>query len=503
MHTLTGRAFSQSPGSWQDRSDYRLGLLALRGGDLDTAVSLLAGAVHAHPEDAGMRRNLVGALLAGGHFGRVLEEASRALATAPDDAELYYAFGTALNGLGQPARACAAFARAIGLRADHAPSWLNFGNAATDLDDIISAEALYRTAIRLDPALPEAHASLGYVLTRLGRLDDAIGCCETAIRLRPDFARAHMNLATAALLGGDLARGFAEYEWRKRIEQYRRDFAPLDGPVWDGSDPRGRTILVRAEQGFGDVIQCARYLRLVRDAGGVPVLACPPGLVPLIRSMDGIQAVPASGPMPPYDARVDLMSLPGVFGTTLDSIPFADGYLSADAARIRAWRERLPAGRKVGLAFAGNPAHPADRRRSIGVERVGPLPVSPGLSFVNLQHGPAADGLGLANLTAWMTDYAETAALLANLDLVVTVDTSIAHLAGALGTPAWVLLPFAPDWRWMLGRRDSPWYSSVRLFRQDRAGDWSSVLAEVMGALSSAHYAPWISATRPSAVTPS
>nr|WP_294544372.1 tetratricopeptide repeat protein [uncultured Rhodopila sp.] len=499
MQSLTAPLTSQPS---FDRSAYRPGLLALRDGDLDTAVTLLRRAVEANPLDPGIRRNLVRALLAGGRFVEVLAEASRALAMAPDDAELYYALGTALNGAGRPARACAAFARAIEIKADHAPSWMNFGNAAIDLDDLESAEALYRTAIRLDPDLPEAHASLGYLLTRLGRLDDAIRSCETAIRLRPDFARAHMNLAVAALLAGDLTRGFAEYEWRKRDDRYRRDFPPLSGPAWDGSDPRGRTILIRAEQGLGDTIQCARYLRLIRGAGGMPILVCPPTLVPLIGSMDGVRAVPAGSPLPPYDARIDLMSLPAAFGTTLDSIPFAEGYLSADPARVRAWRARLPPGRKAGLVFAGNPAHPADRQRSIPADRLNPLPEIPGLSFINLQHGPAAGSIGLPDLTQWMTDYAETAALVANLDIVVTVDTSIAHLAGALGTPALVLLPFAPDWRWLAGRSDSPWYGSLRLFRQPEPGDWSSVLADVMGAVASGSYATPISATRPSAVTP-
>jgi Flp pilus assembly protein TadD len=466
-----------------DRSAYRLGLLALRDGDFGASIALLRRAVEANPLDAGTRRNLVRALLAEGRFVEVLAEASRALAMAPDDAELYYALGTALNGTGRPARACTAFARAIGIKSDHAPTWLNFGNAATDMDDLESAEALYRTAIRLDPDLPEAHASLGYLLTRLGRLDDAIHASETAIRLRPDFARAHMNLATALLLSGDLKRGFAEYEWRKRDDRYRRDFPPLDGPVWDGSDPRDRTILVRSEQGLGDAIQCARYLRLIREAGGKPIVACSPALVPLIASMDGVLAVPSGGQLPRYDAWIDLMSLPSAFGTTLDSIPLAGGYLSADPARIRAWHARLPPGRKAGLVFAGNPAHPDDKRRSIPPELAGSLPDIPGMSFINLQHGPAAGTLGLPDLTQWMTDYAETAALVASLDIVVSVDTSIAHLAGGLGRPGLVLLPFAPDWRWMVGRGDSPWYNSLRLFRQPRAGDWRSVLGDVMSVL--------------------
>lgn len=471
--------------SVDDRAAYRLGLLALRDGDTEAALPLLTEAARAHPGDAGMQRTLVHALLAAGQFAPLLEAVAPALAAAPDDPELHFALGTALNGLGQPARACAVFSRAIAIRADHAPSWLNFGNAAIELDDVDAAATLYRTAIRLDPYLPEAHASLGYALTRLGRLVEAIAACEAAIRLRPDLARAHLNLATAALLSGDLQRGFAEYAWRKRVEAYQRDFPPLDGPVWDGADPRGRTILVRAEQGFGDVIQCARYLRMIREAGGTPILAGPRALVPLIRSMDGVEAVRAGGPLPRYDARIDLMDLPAAFGTTLDTIPFPGGYLSADPALVRIWAARLPPGRKIGLVFSGNPLHQADRRRSIPRELVGPLPAIPGVTFVSLHHKAVDSGLGLPNLTRWMTDFAQTAALVANLDLVVAVDTAVAHLAGALGKPVWVLLPYAPDWRWIPGHSDSPWYRSMRLFRQTRAGEWGGVLSEVTDALAS------------------
>jgi tetratricopeptide (TPR) repeat protein len=469
MNTVTDQAIAQTG----DRMDYRLGLLALRDGDAVKAIALLTRAVAAHPGDAGMRRNLIRALLAAERFDDVVQEAARALAASPDDADLHHALGTALNGCGQPARASCSFARAIALRPGHAPSWLNRANAATDLDDLAAAEPMYRTALDLDPGLAEAHASLGYALTRQGRLPEAIEACETAIRLRPDFARAHMNLATALLLIGDLRRGLAEYEWRKRVHPWARDFPRLAGPEWDGGDPDGQTILVRAEQGFGDVIQCARYLRLIREAGGSPILACQPALMPLMSSISAV--CPADGPLPRYDAWIDLMSLPRAFG----SIPLADGYLAAEADRVETWRARLPPGRKIGIALSGNPLHAADGRRSIPAALFRPPPID-GVHWINLQHGPAARTIGLPDLTPWMTGYAETAALIENLDRVVTVDTSVAHLAGALGKPAFVMLPHAPDWRWMLGRPDSPWYASVRLFRQDTAGDWGGVLDRVM-----------------------
>jgi Tfp pilus assembly protein PilF len=481
------------------RELYVRGLLALRDGDIAEAVSLLTHALRRRPGDHGMRRNLVRALLIGERFEQVVIQANAALAGAPDDAELHFARGTALNALGEHARACAAFARALSLQPDHAPSWLNMGNASADLDDLASAETLYRTAIRLDATLAEAHASLGYILTTQGRLPDAIAACEAAIRLRPDFAQAHWNLAIAALLGGDLPRGFTEYEWRKQHARYRVDFSDIPGRQWDGTGAGGQIILVRAEQGFGDVIQFARYLPLIRSAGAHPVLVCAASLVPLIGSMQGVRAVALSDPLPAYDAWIDQISLARVFGTTLDAIPSPTSYLSADPTRVQAWRARLaedrqgelqqyrgrqgtadPHGaRKVGVAFAGNKRHRGDRKRSIPPDMDMRLPDVPGLRFVSLQHGGSTGRFGLPDLTQWMTDYAETAALIETLDLVITVDTSVAHLAGALGKPVWVLLPHAPDWRWLLGRPDSPWYHSARLFRQPKADDWTSVWADV------------------------
>jgi len=481
MHSVMVRTVTQPSLPPDDGGSlYVRGLRALRNGDLEEAASLLTQALRRQPGHQGMQRNLVRALLALENYAQALVRADAALVETPDDAELHFARGTALSALGQPSRACGAFARALSLQPDHAPSWLNMGNASADLDDLESAETLYRTALRVDATLPEAHASLGYLLTMQGRLPEAIAACETAIQLKPEFSQAHWNLAIALLLSGDLPRGFAAYEWRKRHNPFVKDLPDLPGPKWDGSDADGRTILVRAEQGFGDAIQFARYLCLIRDAGGTPVLACAPPLVPLIRGIPGVKAVAAGEPLPAYDAWIDQMSLPRLFGTTLDTIPGADGYLRADPIRVEAWRSWLPSGRKVGVAFAGNPRHNADRRRSIPLDLVVPLPVIPRLDFVNLQHGGPAGRLGLPDLSPRMTDYAETAALIENLDLVVTVDTSVAHLAGAMGKPVWIMLPFAPDWRWLLNRADSRWYRSARLFRQPAAGDWTSVLADVM-----------------------
>jgi tetratricopeptide (TPR) repeat protein len=465
------------------RSRYVQGLVLLRAGHAAPAAELLAAAVAALPEHEGARVNLVRALLAAGEPRRALQAADAALATRPDHAELNFARGTALNALGQPHAAREALQRAVALDPSHAPSFLNLGNACADLDDLDAAERHIRAALSRDPTLVEAHASLGFVLTSRGCLPDAIDACDAAIALRPDFVQAHWNLATAALLAGDFARGFAEYEWRKRHDRFRHDFVDLPGPVWTGDDPAGRTILVHAEQGLGDTIQFARYLPLIAAGGGQPVLACERPLLPLLATLPGVRVVAKDGELPRYDAWIDQMSLPHVFATRPKTIPSAAGYLRADPARVAQWRVRLPAGRKLGLAWAGNPAHSNDQRRSLPAAAVARLLAVTKDSVVNLQVGPRAGEARLPELAPFLTDYAETAALIANLDLVLTVDTSVAHVAGALGVPCWVMLPFAPDWRWMLGRDDTPWYASLRLFRQPRPGDWDGVIRAVAAAL--------------------
>jgi tetratricopeptide (TPR) repeat protein len=462
---------------------YFQGLLLLRAGQPAAAAECLAEVVAALPEHQGARINMVRALVAAEQMARALQEADAALARLPDHAELHFARGTALNALGRPRAARDALLRAVALNPSHAPSHLNLGNACTDLDEFETAECHIRTALQLDPTLAEAHASLGFVLTALGRLTDAITACEAAIAQRPDFAQAHWNLASAALLAGDFARGFAEYEWRKRHPHFARDFPDLPGTIWNGGDPAGRTILVRAEQGLGDTIQLARYLMLIAERGGKPILVCAPALVPWLGTLAGVAVLPNDAPLPRYDAWIDQLSLPLIFGTRADTIPAAEGYLRADPDSVARGRARLPPGRKIGLAWAGNPAHGNDRRRSLPPQAAAQLAALCGDGGVSLQVGPRAAETGLPELAPRLTNFAETAALIANLDLVLTVDTAVAHAAGALGVPCWVMLPFAPDWRWMLGRDDTPWYASLRLFRQASPGDWNSVIEQVRSAL--------------------
>jgi len=468
---------------------YLYGLLQLGTGQTAAAVENLSRATSLRPANLAARLGLGRALLVEQQPGQALAAADAVLAQDPSNAQALFLRGTALSSLDRPADAIPPLRAAINADPANAAAHLNLGNALADLDALEPAEAAVHQAIALDPALLEAHVSLGFILTSRGRLGEAVAACEAAIALKPDCAQAHWNLAVAALLDGDFARGFAEYEWRKRHDRFRRDFVDLPGPVWTGDDPAGRTILVHAEQGFGDTIQFARYLPLMAARGARVVLACDVRLVRLFAALPGIIPVPADGVLPPYDAWIDQMSLPRVFATGPATIPAAGGYLTADPVRVAAWWAALPAGRKVGVAWAGNPAHSNDRRRSLPPGALAPLLAARGTSFVSLQPGPRAAEAGLPALPLPLTDYTETAALIANLDLVVTVDTSVAHLAGALGVPCWVLLPFAPDWRWRLGCRDSAWYASVRLFRQPAPGAWHEVVAMV-----TAELATWRSA---------
>jgi len=470
---------------------YLSGLLQLRAGRGGRAVDLLRRAALALRDHAAVHLNLARACLGTGEPEQALAAAERAAALAPAEAEAHFVRGTALNALGEAAAAAAALQRAIALNPLHAPARLNLGNAWADLDRLEDAERECRAAIALDRSLAEAHASLGFILTSLGRLEEATAACDAAIALRPEFAQAHWNRATARLLAGDFAAGFEAYEWRKRHDRYRRDFLDLPGPVWWGERLEGRTILVKAEQGLGDTIQLARYLPALAARGGRVILACDPRLIPLLRCLPGVaDIVPRDGALPPYQTWIDQMSLPLRFATTPDSIPSPGGYLEADPCRIARWRIRLLSGASepgrfptVGLVWAGNPAHSNDRRRSLPRDCLARLLDTAGVRFVSLQVGPraaeAAAIAGVADLSAHLSDYAETAALVSALDLVVTVDTSVAHLAGALGRPAWVMLPFAPDWRWILGRSDTPWYSSLTLFRQGQPADWTVPLAAI------------------------
>jgi hypothetical protein len=335
----------------------------------------------------------------------------------------------------------------------------------------------------VQPDRAETHYNLGVAVGRQDRYADAVACYGRALALKPDYAQAHFNRAHALLLTGELDEGWQEYEWRFAVARYDRGF---DQPLWSGEPLAGRSILLHAEQGFGDTLQFVRYVPAVAERGGRVVLEVPKQLVPLARTVAGTSEVVATGdPLPTFDCHCPLLSLPRAFKTNLATIPDSVPYLSVSAEASAAWAERIaPAsGLRVGIVWAGTTVGAIDLRL------LQPLWEVPGISWFSLQVGDQSgdisllDGVKIADLSLWLTDFAETAAAVCQLDLVISVDTSVAHLAGALGRPVWITLPCWPDWRWQIERADSPWYPTARLFRQKKAGDWSCVVREVAAAL--------------------
>lgn len=413
-----------------------------------------------------------------------LEAAIRACALG-EEAEPWFLRGAAERALRQYPAARQSLERAVALATEHAAAWLALGNTLADLDDLTGAEAAISRAVSAAPEMAEAAASLGFVREAQGRLAEAIAASDQAIALRPDFARAYWNRGHARLLAGDLAGGFADYEWRRRDPLFADDFRPPATPEWRGESLSGRHLLVIAEQGLGDTIQFARFLPALVARGARVTLCCAASLVPLLAGIPGIAVVAQDAPMPAHDLFAFQMSLPLLLGITGAALA-GGAYLAADPARVPQVVAR-PGLRRVGIAWAGNPAHRNDRRRSLPTEALAPLAGLGGIDWVNLQVDARGTELALMHRMPppprRIADFADTAGVMATLDLVISADTAVAHLAGALGRPVWVMLPHAPDWRWMLGRADSPWYASARLFRQERPGDWAGVIGQVVAAL--------------------
>ncbi len=425
----------------------------------------------------------------------------RAIAACPSVPFFHNSLGVALRGCGRLDEAISAYRDAIRLKEDFPEAHNNLGVALRGAGRLDEAIAAYRKALSYRPDFAGAYANLGYALRDNGCLNEGIVACRRAIQIETDLAEAHMNLGIMLLLKGDFREGWAEYEWRWRCADFgpaRRSFA---APQWRGTPISGKTILLHAEQGFGDTIQFIRYAPLVARLGARPpsrpagvVVECQRELVALVRGMDNVDSVIEAGsPLPPFDLHAPLLSLPAAFGTTLQTIPDRVPYLKPDPALVAAWRERVAghsARLRIGLAWAGSPTRKDDRLRSLSLAALAPLGAAKDVVFFSLQKGEAArqaqsppNGMVLADCSGDLRDFADTAALIENLDLVISVDTSVAHLAGALGKPVWNLLEFVPAWRWLLEREDSPWYPTMRLFRQTRRGDWDSVVARVAGEL--------------------
>jgi tetratricopeptide (TPR) repeat protein len=474
------------------RLPYLLGLAEAARGELRGAQAHLAEAAGLAPDEAVVQYNL-GVVLQ--LLGRTEEAASawrQATRLEPDYADAWFNLAKAFGDLDLVGEARIAYRRLLELAPEHAPARYNLGNLLHRAGRYADAVEALRRATAVAPDYAEAWANLALSLAKAGHMAEAIATSEHALALAPELVEAHWNFSQILLLAGRLRRGFEEYEWRwRRPETPPRAFAT---PAWDGAPLDGRTILLYAEQGLGDTIQFVRYAPLVRARGGRVVLEAHPELVWLLRGIDGVEQVIGRGDAPPaVDCQAPLMSLPRVFGTTLESIPADVPYLRPAAPPVPRWAAR-PSCPRIGLCWQGSPVNRYDRERSIPLPLLARLSGSPGISFVSLQKGAGEeqlDGLPEAaaierlgpDFDAGSDAFRDTVALLETLDLVITVDTALAHLAGALARPVWLLLPEPPDWRWLRGQPDSPWYPTMRLFRQPVAGDWASLIEALRRAL--------------------
>jgi hypothetical protein len=403
------------------------------------------------------------------------------------NAELLQLLGVLCAESGRAEEAVELLRRAVAINPSSAEYRKNLAAAYRRLGNLEEAIAQGRKAIELQPDFASGYNNLGGALSDAGQWAEAEATLRRAIELRPDYAEAHYNRALQLLRSGDFQRGWAEFEWRtqcKAAEGQRR----FNQPSWNGRATEGQTILIYCEQGFGDAIQFIRYVPMLSRLGMKVIVESPLALLRLFQnSLPSQQVIVTGQSLPPFDVQYSLMSLPLALGTTLRTIPAQEAYLTAPPDLAAKWEKRFDPQRqslRVGLAWAGRIM--PDRNRSIPFEQLSPLLAEQSVDYYSLQKSAAAPaGARITDWTAELEDFADTAALIAQLDLVITVDTAVAHLAGALGKAVWVLLPFSADWRWMVDRQDSPWYPTMRLFRQPKAGDWQSPVAQMAAALRS------------------
>ncbi|HEY4774199.1 MAG TPA: tetratricopeptide repeat protein [Xanthobacteraceae bacterium] len=422
-------------------------------------------------------------------LAEAIESYDAALAIRPDYCEALKNRGVALDELKRFEEALADYDKALAIRPDLPDTLNNRGLTLQRVNRAVEALACYERALALRPDDPVILNNRANSLVQLGRFEEARASFDAALAIDPDYAQAHVNSAYARLLLGDFARGWEEHEWRWQLDRHRPQAADFFQRFWRGNeDIAGKTILLHSEQGFGDSIQFSRYAILLAERGARVVVTVPLALARLFARLAGVHEVVAGGPAtPPFDFHCSLMSLPLAFATRLDTVPAMPRYLSAPADMIEAWRARLRSGGRlrVGIAWSGNPDNWNDHNRSMPLDALLPLTDLP-IEVVSLQKDvPDRDRATLdrradiADFGPRLTDFLETAALASLVDVVVTVDSAVAHLAGALGRPTWILLAFLADWRWLLDREDSPWYPSARLFRQRRPDDWDEVVARV------------------------
>ncbi len=494
---------------------------ALTRGAVDKARTLYGGILANDPQNAAALRQLGAIEVNGGDPARALDLFQAAREIGPFDPDLCHAIATALRLMGRPGLALSALDAALNMNPRHAPAlydravdqqrrgkmeaarqtyqqlaalgtmhfgtWFNNGVVLFRLGNLVAAERWFHAAAQIDPLSPLPMINIAMIYRIWGFVKEAVACLEHAVKLAPDNAEAHWNLANALLVSGDLSQGFREYEWRfRRAGRGERSWTL---PRWTGEPLNGQTIVLGLEQGAGDAIHFIRFAPAVAAHGGRVVVECQPALRALLATAPGVAATVDPGTaVSGAVCYAPLMSLPHLLGTTLETIPSTVPYLSPPANTPAI---DLPSGGlRVGLVWRGNPQHEQDQWRSVPLDLLRPLLDVPGVSFFSLQVGEGKDEFAaapwnarLTDLASGLKDFAATAAAVSALDLIISVDTAVAHLAGALGKPVWVLIPQGNDWRWLHGRGDSPWYPTLRLFRQRRQRNWKPAITAMIAEL--------------------
>lgn len=465
---------------------FDMGNKLLDQGQAEAAVLAFQRCLAVVPNHAGVRYNLGNALMKAGRIVEAAESLQSCLRLAPDFGAAYVNLGTALRQLALlgPAQAMAE------LGVQHLPAVAEakivLANVLHDKAEYAAAAALYRQVLGSTPNHAGTLSSLGNTFRAMGHFTEAMAAHDHAVSIDPDAAEMRFSRATALLEAGEFVQGWDDYEARwRRTEGRPRGF----GDPWRGEDIAGRTILLYAEQGLGDTLQFVRYAPMVARRGARIVLEVQAPLVRLVQQSYRFAQVVARGdPLPAFDVNCPLLSLPRAFETRVETIPAQVPYLHADPRAVATWKAKLPdRGLRVGLVWAGSPhadnarSHLIDRRRSVHPDHLAPLGDIAGLHWISLQKDQPNEppALKLLNPMPEMNDFADTAAVVANLDLIISVDTSVAHLAGALGRPVWLLSRYDGCWRWLRDRNDSPWYPGMRIYRQEQPHDWAPVIERI------------------------
>jgi tetratricopeptide (TPR) repeat protein len=472
-----------------------LGYVMCKLGQFEAGIECFDQALALAPQDVRSTCERATALSELGQHAQALAGYNQALALDPVYADAHVYRGSSLLALGQPDAAIASFDSALTLNPSMPSAFVNRGNAYMQKDAYAMALADYEQAIDLQSSNVLAHSNRAVALKHLHRHHESLVSSNTAIRLDSNYLDAQFNLALSQLLCGDLEQGFRSYQVRWKTAKFAPTKRQFQQALWLGDAPiAGKRLLVHNEQGLGDSIQFCRFVTSAAQAGAQVIYEVEAPLYGLMQSLGGVHTlVRQREPLPPFDYYCPVMSLPVALGTRLDNIPAPTPYLRAPAAKLLQWKQRLGTapGPRIGLVWSGSPNHKGDRHRSIAFGTLlKALPLGP--HYISLQKElrqndatALAQVLGLQHFGDEIVDFSDTAALCTLMDLVIAVDTSIAHLAGALGTPTWLLLPHLPDWRWLLDRSDTPWYPQMRLFRQENVGDWGPVFDRVHAQIAS------------------